>query len=57
MKIKEPERLLLRLMFTAVGVRLPGVRPLTKIGVGARMGPGYFPLVLGVLLALIWGWR
>ena len=25
------------------------------IGTGARMGPGYFPLVLGVLLALLGG--
>ena len=38
-------------MFTAIGVAFAGVSSTYTLGSGARMGPGYFPLVLGVLLA------
>lgn len=42
-------------MFTAVGVAFAWGATNYNIGTGARMGPGYFPLMLGVLLALIGG--
>ena len=40
-------------MFTALGVGLATLAMSYRIGTGARMGPGFFPLMLGVLLALI----
>jgi len=41
------------LMFLAVGSAFAWGATSYRIGTGARMGPGYFPLVLGVLLALL----
>jgi len=41
------------LMFMTVGVAFAWGASDYTIGNGARMGPGYFPLVLGVLLALL----
>ena len=40
-------------MFAAVGGAFAAVSSSYTIGTGARMGPGYFPLVLGVLLAAL----
>ena len=40
-------------MFAAVGGAFAAVSSTYTIGTGARMGPGYFPLVLGVLLAAL----
>jgi hypothetical protein len=40
-------------MFMAVGGAFAFGASNYTIGTGARMGPGYFPLVLGVLLVLI----
>jgi len=41
------------LMFMAAGLAFAWGASGYPIGKGARMGPGYFPLVLGVLLALL----
>jgi hypothetical protein len=41
------------LMFIVVGAAFALGASSYSIGTGARMGPGYFPLVLGVLLAII----
>ncbi len=41
------------LMFAAVGVAFAWGANNYNIGTGARMGPGYFPLILGVILALL----
>ena len=41
------------LMFMSAGVAFAWGAGGYAIGKGARMGPGYFPLVLGVLLALL----
>jgi hypothetical protein len=41
------------LMFMAVGVAFAWGASGYTIGNGARMGPGYFPLVLGILLAVL----
>ncbi|MES2532190.1 MAG: tripartite tricarboxylate transporter TctB family protein [Pseudomonadota bacterium] len=40
-------------MFTAVGAVFAVGATAYNIGDGARMGPGYFPLMLGILLALL----
>ena len=40
-------------MFTAVGVIFAVGATSYNVGDGARMGPGYFPLMLGILLALM----
>ena len=51
MRIKSQKDFFSGLMFTAIGVAFAGVSSTYTLGSGARMGPGYFPLVLGVLLA------
>ena len=40
-------------MFTAVGIAFAWGASSYTIGTGARMGPGYFPLMLGVVLAAL----
>jgi predicted outer membrane lipoprotein len=40
-------------MFLVVGVAFAWGATTYNIGEGARMGPGYFPLMLGILLAAI----
>jgi len=41
------------LMFAVIGAAFAYGATSYTIGSGARMGPGYFPLVLGVMLALL----
>jgi len=41
------------LMFTAVGGAFAWGATNYSVGEGARMGPGYFPLMLGILLAIL----
>ena len=53
MKIKSQKDFFAGLMFLAVGVAFAWGATTYKIGSGARMGPGYFPLLLGILLAII----
>jgi len=43
------------LMFMGVGVAFAWGASGYSIGSGARMGPGYFPLALGILLAVLGG--
>lgn len=40
-------------MFLAVGVAFAWGATTYTVGTGARMGPGYFPLMLGVVMAVI----
>lgn len=40
-------------MFMGVGTAFAWGATTYNIGNGARMGPGYFPLILGILLAII----
>ena len=40
-------------MFLVVGVAFAWGATTYTVGTGARMGPGYFPLLLGILLAII----
>jgi hypothetical protein len=54
-KIKSQKDFFSGLMFMGVGVAFAWGASSYTIGNGARMGPGYFPLALGVLLAFLGG--
>jgi Tripartite tricarboxylate transporter TctB family len=53
LRIKSQKDFLAGLMFTVVGAAFAIGATNYTIGEGARMGPGYFPLMLGILLAII----
>ena len=53
MKIKSQKDFFSGLLFMAAGIAFAWGATNYTIGEGARMGPGYFPLVLGILLTLI----
>jgi Tripartite tricarboxylate transporter TctB family len=50
-KIKSQQDFFSGLMFMGVGLAFAWGATTYQIGDGARMGPGYFPLLLGILLA------
>lgn len=53
MKIKSQKDFYSGLMFMAAGIAFAWGATTYNIGEGARMGPGYFPLMLGLLLAAL----
>ena len=53
MQIKSQKDFFSGLMFMAVGGAFAWGATTYSVGTGARMGPGYFPLMLGVLLAVM----
>ena len=53
MRIKSQKDFFSGLMFMGVGVAFAWGATTYNVGNGARMGPGYFPLYLGVLLTLL----
>ena len=53
MKIKSQKDFFSGLMFLVVGLAFAIGATNYTIGTGARMGPGYFPLILGVLMAIL----
>lgn len=53
MNIKSQKDFFSGLMFMGVGVAFAWGATTYNVGEGARMGPGYFPLMLGILLAVI----
>lgn len=53
MNIKSQKDFFSGLMFMSVGAAFAWGATKYSIGTGARMGPGYFPLMLGVLLAVL----
>ena len=55
MNIKSQKDFFSGLMFMGVGVAFAWGSSSYTIGSSARMGPGYFPLALGVLLAVLGG--
>jgi hypothetical protein len=55
MRIKSQKDFFAGLMFCVVGAGFAFGASTYTVGNGARMGPGYFPLVLGVLLAILGG--
>jgi hypothetical protein len=52
-KIKSQKDFFAGLMFTIVGIAFAWGATTYSVGTGARMGPGYFPLMLGILLAVL----
>ncbi|MBC5766257.1 tripartite tricarboxylate transporter TctB family protein [Ramlibacter albus] len=55
MKIKSQKDFFSGLMFMTIGVAFAWGSTTYNIGEGARMGPGYFPLLLGIVLTLLGG--
>ncbi|MBD8051561.1 tripartite tricarboxylate transporter TctB family protein [Limnohabitans radicicola] len=53
MLIKSQKDFFSGLMFTVVGAAFAYGATSYSIGSGGRMGPGYFPLLLGVILAIL----
>jgi hypothetical protein len=53
MRIKSQKDFFAGLMFGAAGVAFAAGAATYHVGEGARMGPGYFPLMLGIVLALL----
>lgn len=53
MKIKSQKDFFSGLMFLGVGVAFAWGATTYTVGSGARMGPGYFPLMLGILMAIL----
>ena len=49
--IKNPRDFWAGVMFLVVGGLFAGIAFTYKLGTAARMGPGYFPLMLGILMA------
>jgi hypothetical protein len=55
MKIKGQKDFFSGLLFMAVGIAFAWGATNYSVGTGARMGPGYFPLLLGALMAVLGG--
>ena len=53
MRIKSQADFFSGVMFTAVGGAFAIGATTYNVGDGARMGPGYFPLMLGIILAVL----
>ena len=53
MNIKSQKDFFSGLMFMGVGAAFAWGATTYNVGEGARMGPGYFPLMLGVLMAIL----
>ena len=53
MNIKSQKDFFSGLMFMGVGTAFAWGATTYNVGAGARMGPGYFPLMLGVLMAIL----
>lgn len=53
MKIKSQKDFFSGVMFTVVGIAFAWGATTYTVGNGARMGPGYFPLMLGILMAFL----
>jgi Tripartite tricarboxylate transporter TctB family len=53
LKIQSQKDFFAGLMFTVVGGSFAAGASQYTLGSGAKMGPGYFPLILGILLAVL----
>jgi hypothetical protein len=53
MKIRAPSDFWCGLLFVAIGVAFVVLAQSYRFGTAARMGPGYFPTMLGALMALL----
>ena len=52
-KIRHPKDFAAGLMFVAFGVAAIAIGSGYPLGVAARMGPGYFPRILGIMLIVL----
>jgi len=55
MKIKSEKDFYSGLMFLGIGVAFAWGATTYTVGTGARMGPGYFPMLLGIVLMILGG--
>lgn len=55
MKLKNPKDFWSGVMFTAIGFAFAAIVKYYEypMGTGSRMGPGYFPYVLGIIMAIL----
>lgn len=53
MQIKSQKDFFSGLMFMAIGAAFAWGATTYNVGTGARMGPGYFPMLLGILLSIL----
>ena len=53
MQIKSQKDFFSGLMFMGIGVAFAWGATTYNVGEGARMGPGYFPLMLGILMTIL----
>ena len=53
MNIKSQKDFVSGLMFMGIGLAFAWGATKYSLGTGARMGPGYFPLMLGVMMAIL----
>ena len=51
--IRSPKDLLAGLLFIAVGIAAIALATNYTLGTAARMGPGYFPRILGILMIVL----
>ncbi len=53
--VRSPKDLVAGLMFIAVGILAIVISSNYTLGTAARMGPGYFPRILGILMIVLGG--
>lgn len=53
MKIANQKAFVVGLMYITIGLGFSGVSATYRMGTAARMGPGFFPFWLGILLAVL----
>lgn len=53
MKIANQKSFVVGLMYVLVGLGFSGIAATYRMGTAARMGPGYFPFWLGIVLAVL----
>ena len=51
--VRSPKELVAGLMFVGIGVTAIVIASNYTLGTAARMGPGYFPRILGILMILL----
>ncbi|MET0918912.1 MAG: tripartite tricarboxylate transporter TctB family protein [Burkholderiales bacterium] len=51
--VRSPKDLVAGLMFIAIGIAAIAIASNYTLGTAARMGPGYFPRILGILMIVL----
>jgi drug/metabolite transporter (DMT)-like permease len=55
MQVRKPKDLIAGLLFLAGGIMVTAISSNYQFGTSRQMGPGYFPVMLGLLLCLLAG--